>query len=143
MSKQNFSSAAEAEIAFYEALARADLDAMLAVWSEDDEVVCIHPDGGRLVGLANVRESWRQLFSGGVRLAVRTTQLMTNTSMLLTVHSVLEHVSVAGEENMQPPLVATNVYMRGAYGWKMVLHHASATPEVLELPNHTNPHTVH
>lgn len=143
MSTQNFSSAIEAETAFYEALARSDLEAMMAVWSEDEEVVCIHPDGGRLVGLANVRESWRQLFAGGVRLAVRTTQLMTNTSMLLTMHSVLEHVSVEGEERLQPPLVATNVYMRGPYGWKMVLHHASATPEVLDIPNQANPRTVH
>lgn len=143
MSKQNFNSAGEAEAAFYEALARSDLEAMMAIWSEDEEVVCVHPDSGRLVGLANVRESWRQLFSGGVRLAVQTTQLMTHTSMLLTVHSVLEHVSVEGQENLHPPLVATNVYMRGPYGWKMVLHHASPTPEALELPNHANPHTVH
>lgn len=143
VSKQNFNSATDAEIAFYEALARSDLEAMMAVWSEDDEVVCIHPDGARLVGLANVREAWRQLFSAGVRLSVRTTQLMANTSMLLTVHSVLEHVSVEGEQNLQPPLVATNVYMRGAYGWKMVLHHTSATPEIPEIPNHNNPRTVH
>lgn len=143
LSKQNFNSAGEAEVAFYEALARSDLEAMMSVWSEDEEVVCIHPDGGRLVGLANVRESWRQLFSGGVRLVVQTTQLMSSTSMLLTVHSVLEHVNVEGEESLQPPLVATNVYMRGGFGWKMVLHHASATPEVLETPNHANPHTVH
>ena len=33
----------EAESAFYAALARADLDGMMAVWSEDEEVVCMHP----------------------------------------------------------------------------------------------------
>ncbi|HXZ95937.1 MAG TPA: nuclear transport factor 2 family protein, partial [Burkholderiales bacterium] len=50
----------DAEAAFYEAFESADLDAMMAVWAEDEEVVCVHPSGPRLTGIAQVRESWRQ-----------------------------------------------------------------------------------
>jgi hypothetical protein len=42
MSSSIFTSPEEAESAFYAALARADLDGMMAVWSEDEEVVCVH-----------------------------------------------------------------------------------------------------
>ena len=38
----------DAESAFYEALERADLEQMMAVWSEDEEIVCVHPGGPRL-----------------------------------------------------------------------------------------------
>jgi ketosteroid isomerase-like protein len=40
-----FATADDAERAFYEALAKSDLDAMMAVWSEDEETVCILPGG--------------------------------------------------------------------------------------------------
>jgi ketosteroid isomerase-like protein len=127
--KPIFTSAADAEAAFYEALSRSDLDAMMAVWSEDDEVVCVHPDSPRLVGLAAVRESWRQLFAGKVRLNVRTSHRVVTANMLLTVHCVIEHIAVEGEDRLPPPMVATNVYSRGALGWRLVLHQASPAPE--------------
>lgn len=127
--KSIFTSATEAEAAFYEALAKSDLDAMMAVWSEDEEVVCVHPDNPRLVGLAAVRESWRQLFAGNVKLNVRTSHSVVTANMQLEVHSVIEHLAVEGEKRLQPPIIATNVFMRGPLGWRLVMHHASAGPD--------------
>ena len=46
MTSPVFTTALEAEAAFYDALARSDLDAMTQVWSDHDEVVC--GDGDRL-----------------------------------------------------------------------------------------------
>ena len=143
MSKPIYTSADEAEAAFYDALARSDLDAMMTVWSEDDEVVCVHPDSPRLVGLAAVRESWRQLFAGGVRLQVRTSHPVICRNMLLTIHNVIEHVVVEGEDRLPPPMVATNVYTRGALGWRLVMHHASPAPESVHTFAHGAPHIVH
>ena len=45
-----YATAEDAEEAFYEAIARADLDALMAVWSEDEDIVCIHPTGQRMDG---------------------------------------------------------------------------------------------
>lgn len=143
MSKPIFTSAADVETAFYEALARSDLDAMMILWSEDEEVVCIHPDSARSVGLAAVRESWRQLFAGGARLRVRTAQRVVSANMLLTVHNVVEHIAIEGDDRLHPPTIATNVYMRGALGWRLVMHHASATPEVQHLATQDAPRVVH
>ena len=50
-------SAAEVEAAFYDALNRADLEALMALWADDEEIVCIHPGGARLIGHAAIRAS--------------------------------------------------------------------------------------
>ena len=41
----------DAEAAFYEALHKGDTDALIAVWSDDEETVCVHPTGTQLIGL--------------------------------------------------------------------------------------------
>ncbi|HTQ76398.1 MAG TPA: nuclear transport factor 2 family protein [Burkholderiales bacterium] len=123
-----FPTAQDAESAFYEALERADLEAMMAVWSEDEEIVCIHPGGPRLAGQEQVREGWRQVLAGGPGLRVRVAQQVTVSGMMVAVHSVHEVITVAGEPRPRPAVVATNVYLRTAAGWRLVVHHASPAP---------------
>ena len=48
MKRSTFPTPQDAEAAFYEALERADLEAMMEVWAEDEEIVCVHPAGPRL-----------------------------------------------------------------------------------------------
>jgi uncharacterized protein (TIGR02246 family) len=128
MSAKIFPTAQDAETAFYEALEHADLEAMMAVWSEDEEIVCVHPGGQRLAGQAQVREGWRRMFAGGPGMRVQTGQQVAVTGMMVAVHSVHEHITVAGEPGPRPPMVATNVYLRTPSGWRMVAHHASPAP---------------
>ena len=117
----------DAENAFYEALERADLEAMMAVWAEDEEIVCVHPTGPRLAGHEQVRESWRRIFSGGGGTRLQVTQQVTTQAMMVAIHSVHESAPAAG--NRKPAtVVATNVYLRTAAGWRMILHHASHAP---------------
>ena len=66
MSKPIFATAEEAEQAFYDALANCDLEAMMAVWSEDEEIICIHPGGPRFSGFAAVREVFRKFEAVGL-----------------------------------------------------------------------------
>ena len=80
MSKANFTTALEAEAAFYQALAQGNVDALMAVWSEDEEVVCVHPGGPRIVGLAAVRETWRQILSNGNALKIDVSQAVVSAA---------------------------------------------------------------
>ena len=128
MSAKIFPTAQDAQNAFYEALERCDLEAMMAVWSEDDEIVCVHPAGQRLAGQAEVREAWRQMFAGGPNMRVRITQQVVIAGVMIEAHSVHENITVAGEARARPPMVATNVYLRTAAGWRMIVHHASPAP---------------
>ena len=132
MRQTAFPTPQDAETAFYEALERADLDAMMAVWAEDEEIVCVHPAGQRLAGQEQVREAWRQMFAGGPSLRVQITQRVAVTGMMVAVHSVHEVITVAGEEAARAPMVATNVYLRTAAGWRMTVHHASPAPGAAE-----------
>jgi len=123
-----FPTAQDAENAFYEALEHADLEAMMSVWAEDEEIVCVHPTGPRLTGQDQVRESWRQIFAGGAGARVQVSLQALTSGVMFAVHSVLESFAVEGEA--QPaPVVATNVYLRTPAGWRMLVHHASPAPQ--------------
>jgi ketosteroid isomerase-like protein len=141
MSEKIFPTAQDAENAFYEALERADLDAMMAVWAEDEEIVCVHPTGPRLSGQDQVRESWAQIFSGGARARVHITSQVAMSAMMMEVHSVQENFTIEGEQQGQSrgdarpvPVVATNVYLRSGAGWRMIVHHASPAPAPAKAP---------
>src|SRR5688572_16874937 len=128
MKKAIYASPQDAEAAFYEALTKGDLDGMMAVWADDDDIYCVHPNGARLSGVERVRESWRQIFASGQTLRFQLREQQHVQGMMLSVHSVYEHVTVAGEQRPRGPVIATNVYLRTERGWRMVAHHASPAP---------------
>jgi uncharacterized protein (TIGR02246 family) len=128
--KSLFPTANDAGTAFYEAMERADLEAMMEVWAEDEEIVCIHPGGPRLAGTDAIREAWRQVFKSGTRVRVRLSNQSHINAMMVAIHSVHENILVAGESKTRGAIAATNIYQRTAAGWRMVLHHASPVPEV-------------
>ncbi len=135
MSNKIYPTPQDAEAAFYEALERADLEAMMGVWAEDEEeIICVHPSGARLTGHDQVRESWRQIFAGGPNMRVHISQQVTLSATMLSVHSVHERFTLPGEPRSRGPVVATNVYMRTAAGWRMIVHHASPAPAQAEAP---------
>lgn len=128
LKKTIFASPQDAEAAFYEALSRGDLEALMAVWAEDEEIVCIHPGSGRISGYAAIRDAWAQVFSNGQRLNVRHTLQSHHHDPLTAVHSVLEEIGLHNDPSQRAPVIATNVYVRGALGWRMIVHHASPAP---------------
>ena len=123
-----FPTAQDAENAFYQALERCDLEAMMAVWAEDEDIICVHPGGERLAGQDQVRASWAQIFSSGPQARVQVSNPVAISSVMLAVHSVHENFSLPSARPGDPkpvPILATNIYLRTAAGWKMIVHHAS------------------
>jgi len=125
----------DAEQQFYEALREGDLDRLMDTWADDEEIVCVHPGGARIVGHAAVRAAFEALFTNG-HVGVHPERVHRLHSMDSAVHSVLERVEVVTAEGTHGGwIVATNVYHKTALGWRMVAHHASpgAAEEVQEL----------
>lgn len=123
-------SADDIELALYEAMRRGDVEGLMALWSDDDEICCIHPGGKRLVGASAIRASFEAIFGNGAIDAEphRVRRLESHSS---AVHSVLERIRVRSAEGEQFAwVVATNVYLKSADGWKLVAHHASPGTEV-------------
>jgi len=142
MKRTIYTTPQDAEAAFYEAIEKADLEAMMAVWADDD-ILCVHPGGARLVGVEQVRESWRQIFASGQTLRFRLRNQQSVNGMTLVVHSVYEQISVAGQAQERNPAVATNIYLRTENGWRMVVHHASISPASPEPDSKRAPKTLH
>jgi ketosteroid isomerase-like protein len=131
LKKTTFPTPQDAEAAFYEALERADFDAMMEVWSDDEEVCCIHPGGPRLTGYEQVRENWAQIFKSGQRLHVHLSDQVIVSGIMFSVHSLHENILVRDERGTagaRSVVVATNVFLRAGSGWRMVLHHGSPAP---------------
>ncbi len=115
----------ELEQQLYEALQRADIEALMAVWSDDDEIVCVHPGGPRLVGAVAIRTSFEALFANGA-IDVRPEKVRRLQSLNCAVHSVLERVNLPTEQGPGSAWVmATNVYVKSGRGWALVARHAS------------------
>jgi ketosteroid isomerase-like protein len=117
--------ASDTETAFYDALQSADIEKLMACWADEDEVVCVHPGGARLVGLGAIRAAFEALFSNG---SIRATPERVHCvdSLASSVHSVVERIEVMTPQGPQQAyVIATNVYHKTAQGWRLVAHHAS------------------
>lgn len=127
----------DVEAAFYEALHAGDIEQLMACWADEDDIVCVHPAGSRLVGAAAIRSSFESMLTGGrIRVTVERTRKVESLSA--SVHSVLERIDVQTAEGPQHAwAVATNVYLKTAQGWRLVAHHAS--PGRAEVAESTAP----
>ena len=119
--------------AFYQAFEARDIEAMMATWAEDEDIVCIHPGGMRHVGYDAVRTSFEQLFSGNTKLTFRLDQVVLLETVGLAMQSAVEHLH-ASDEGVRGAAVATNVLMRTPSGWRVVCHHASPAPAITDSP---------
>ena len=129
----------DVETQFYEALREADLEKLMAVWADDDEVICVHPGGPRVVGPRAIRAAFEAMFANG-RIHAHPERVRRVHSLEAAVHNLVERIELATTEGQRTGYVlATNVYLKTAQGWRMVAHHASPgtpneTPEVVEAP---------
>ncbi len=125
--RKQFGTADDIESALYDAIGRADLEALMALWADDEEIVCIHPDGTRLIGYAAIRASWEEIFTrGGVH--IRPVQLHASQNMMSAVHNLVEAVNAPDGKQRDIHIIATNVYVKTPLGWRIVVHHASVAP---------------
>ncbi len=129
-----FVSPQDAAVAFYQAFEAKDIDAMMAAWAEDEDIVCVHPGGPRLVGYDAVRASWERIFNGEGRLSFQLDGLVTIETVGLALQSAVEEINT-GEGSVRASAIATNVFMRTPSGWRLVCHHASVAPPVQAVEN--------
>lgn len=123
------------EAQFYEALQHADIAKLMAVWSDDDDIVCVLPGGPRVVGARAIRSSFEAVFAnGGIPVHLERVRRLSYPGT--AVHHLLVRVDVATDEGTQSAwVIATNVYVKGERGWRLVAHHASpgTDRELLEV----------
>jgi ketosteroid isomerase-like protein len=113
------------EAQFYEALQKGDLEKLMSCWADEDDIVCVHPGGPRLIGNASIRAAFEAMFASGT-IAARAEHVCKVESLTSAMHNVIERIALHTTDGSQEAVVvATNVYQRTPQGWRMVAHHAS------------------
>jgi ketosteroid isomerase-like protein len=118
--------AARANRAFYDAFESLDLEAMKAVWLDDDRIQCVHPGWALLSGRARVHESWSAIFENTKSIEFELSDLQVEIAGPIAWATCVERIqSIAGGEEIEATAVATNLFVLEGGAWKLFLHHAS------------------
>ena len=88
------------EAAFYDALQIGDITRLMACWADEDDIVCVHPGGARLVGAGAIRAAFEALFANG-GIPARPERVRKVASLASAMHNVLERVDVMTQEGPQ------------------------------------------
>jgi ketosteroid isomerase-like protein len=134
----------EVEAQFYEALQRGDIERLMAVWADDDEIVCVHPGGPRVIGAGAIRAAFEAIFANG-GIPVHPEQVHRLTLLGSALHHLVERIDMATDKGVQSAWVlASNFYVKTGLGWRLAAHHAS--PGMAEGPSEPRgsaPSTLH
>ena len=115
----------DVETAFYDALRTGDVDKLMTCWADEDDIVCVHPGGPRVLGAGAIRASFEAMFANG-SIRAWPERVRKVESLGSCVHNLLERIEVlTADGQRQGWVLATNVYHKTAQGWRMVVHHAS------------------
>ena len=138
-----FASPDDVEAQFYEAMQRGDLQRLMAIWADDDDIVCVHPGGPRVIGPQAISAAFEAIFANNA-VPVVPEQVHRLHATGVAVHHLVERISVRTNEGVQTAWVlATNVYLKTTMGWRMVAHHASpGSPAEAQAPR-DGPSTLH
>nr|MDP2190763.1 nuclear transport factor 2 family protein [Rhodoferax sp.] len=136
-------SADDIEAAFYEALQTADIEKLMACWADEDDIVCVHPGGPRLIGIGAIRAAFDAMFANG-SIRAWPEGVRKIESLASSVHNVRERIEVLTDQGPREAyVIATNVYHKTPQGWRLVAHHASpgTLQEAQEISE--TPHLLH
>ncbi|MBC6440043.1 MAG: nuclear transport factor 2 family protein [Rhodospirillales bacterium] len=113
----------EANMDFYVAFARGDMEAMQRVWSSTDAITCIHPGWQALVGRTAVMESWKAILASppGVRCVGARAFVSGATAHVICYEGLGDGM-----------LVATNIFRKEGAGWRVAHHQAGPSRTVQE-----------
>ncbi len=120
-----FTSPEEVAIAFYEAISRADADMMMAIWAEDEDVICVHPGALPLVGFGAVRAAWASVFANSPGMRFELQDPIWHVSGTMATQTVVEWIRFAEDTAPRGGVAATNLFIRTLHGWRLLGHHGS------------------
>jgi len=104
--------------AFYDAFSNGNSTEMSEIWSQNENISCIHPGWGSVVGRIAVIRSWQSILANPPAIRCASPQTFIND------HS---GYVICFEEMGTNRLIATNIFHYEKSGWKLVHHQAGVT----------------
>jgi ketosteroid isomerase-like protein len=116
----------EANARFYRAFETLDIVEMDGIWSHGAHARCVHPGWPLLSGWDAVRTSWETIFANTEEMRFTLSDVNVNVRGPLAWVTCTENIlsDVQGRVTVTS-ILATNLFERGADGWRLVHHHAS------------------
>lgn len=119
-----------ANVAFYDALERADMDALDAIWTPAGSASCVHPGMDPIHGRKAVLRSWAAMLAGTPYLQFVLTDVAAEVYGGAGVVSCTENLLSAADGMPETMFsggraVATNVFRFEDGRWRLWVHHAS------------------
>jgi ketosteroid isomerase-like protein len=124
---QAYTTPQDAEDAYYDAIDEQDLEALMAVWENSQEVLCLLPMMPAQSGKDGIRKLWEPLMQGDNSLDIQTRHLTWIETSDLAIHLIEELVRNPGQAGPQA-VYATNIFRRSGEGWRLLMHQNSPTP---------------
>jgi ketosteroid isomerase-like protein len=132
---------AQANQSFYRAFESLNIREMEKVWARDSDIQCGHPGWRILRGWEAVMESWRRIFENTPAIRFMLTDVSIDVRGSLAWVTLYENLNSSLEgQSVSATVLTTNIFAKGADGWRMILHHGSS---VAQQNPRTDPPTVH
>jgi ketosteroid isomerase-like protein len=121
---------AAANLAFYRAMEARDLENMSQIWLHDDTASCVHPGWHRLDGWEEIERSWANIFANSRPWTVACEDIRIAVAGDLAWVTCVEIITPFGGDGDEDAarMQATNLFGRVGGEWRLVHHHASASP---------------
>ena len=121
---------AKANESFYRAFESLDIKRMEAVWDRNDAIQCGHPGWRILRGWQAVMESWRAIFENTPQIRLLLTDVTIEVRGGLAWVTLSENLNSSVEgQNVSAIILTTNIFEKGADGWRMIHHHGSTVAQ--------------
>ncbi|PIQ98033.1 MAG: DUF4440 domain-containing protein [Nitrospinae bacterium CG11_big_fil_rev_8_21_14_0_20_56_8] len=128
----NEQEALQANELFYRAFNERDIELMARIWDNDPLALCIHPGWEAICGYSAILKSWVDIFHSGEGLELSLSDVKIVVSHDLAWVNCQENLFSMSLRGVHASRVhATNLYRRTHGTWRMILHHASAVPQIL------------
>jgi len=114
---------------FYRAFESLNVTEMSKVWVKDEASQVIHPGWPVKQGWKEVEDSWRAIFNNTSYMEFTLTDItISDMGSWARVTCVENLRSVAGGQESNGRVMATNLYLLKEEEWLMMHHHGSALP---------------
>jgi ketosteroid isomerase-like protein len=124
---QAYTTPQDAEDAYYDAIEEKNLEALMAVWEDSEEVLCLLPMMAVQSGKDRIRKLWEPLMKDELSLDLQTRHLAWIKTPDLAIHLIEELLQSPGQTEPQG-VYATNIFRRTSEGWRLLMHQNSPTP---------------
>ncbi len=111
---------------FYDAFNELSIERMDDIWEDSERVLCVHPGWPPLVGWQPTRESWQRIFDNANMMQFNIRYLNVVVQGDFGYVTCREGItSVVQGKATSFSTYATNIFVHGGTGWRMIAHHAS------------------